>query len=336
MPVVGAALAALRGEDVGSAALGGSIGGIVAEVVAEGMRGSINQRIIKRVTSGESDEGKIQSEELARISSMGQGAAIIFATLFKCDIGQAQGAASNAIENNFVFAIMPMIAGAMKLYDILTTCQGAIEAYDEGGPEALVKYGVEEASINLLMSSSMKFVSKMVNKARLAVKDTFKASASSASSSASSGARAIKDVPLSEAKAAKTSKPVRDMSDREYVQSLADRADKRFEGKGPRVGTKKHKYAEQVHKRYQRMTGERRHMEAEKRFNKGEYWEKGMDVKGSSRADMYNKRTNEAYDYKFGDAKLSSRQQQKYEANLPRNGNDAAKVHETKPMSSRL
>ncbi len=58
------------------------------------------------------------------------------------------------------------------------------------------------------------------------------------------------------------------MSDREYVQSLADRADKRFEGKGPRVGTQKHKYAEQVHKRYQRMTGERRHMEAEKRFDK--------------------------------------------------------------------
>ncbi|MBX3457318.1 MAG: hypothetical protein KF820_03030 [Candidatus Paracaedibacteraceae bacterium] len=106
-----------------------------------------------------------------------------------------QSAASNAIENNFIFALMPVITGAMKLYDILTTIDGAIEAYDEGGPEALVKYGMEEASINLLMSSSMKFVGKMVNKARLAVKDTFKASSSGASSSASSSAKAAKDVP---------------------------------------------------------------------------------------------------------------------------------------------
>ncbi|MBX3458281.1 MAG: hypothetical protein KF820_08025 [Candidatus Paracaedibacteraceae bacterium] len=135
---------------------------------------------------------------------MGQGAAILFATLFKSDIGQAQGAASNAIENNFIFALMPIITGAMKLYDILTTIDGAIEAYDEGGPEALVKYGMEEASINLLMSSSMKFVGKMVNKARLAVKDTFKASSSDASSSASSatysGAKAAKDVPTPQRK----------------------------------------------------------------------------------------------------------------------------------------
>ena len=65
----GAALAALRGEDVGSAALGGSIGGIVAEVVAEGMRGSIEQRIFRRVTNNEADEGRIRSEELSRIST---------------------------------------------------------------------------------------------------------------------------------------------------------------------------------------------------------------------------------------------------------------------------
>lgn len=89
-----------------------------------------------------------------------------------------------------------------------------------------------------------------------------------------------------EGRAGRSTKPVRDMSDREYVQSLADRADKRFEGKGPRVGTQKHKYAEQVHKRYQRMTGERQHIEAEKRFSKGRQWEEGMDVKGSSRADI--------------------------------------------------
>ena len=134
---------------------------------------------------------------------MGQGAAIIFATLFKCDISQAQGAASNAIENNFIFALMPIITGAMKLYDILTTIDGAIDAYDEGGFAALAQYGMDEGSTRLLMGSSMKIVGKMVSKARAAVRDTFKASSSGASSSASSaassaassGAKATKDVP---------------------------------------------------------------------------------------------------------------------------------------------
>jgi hypothetical protein len=136
---------------------------------------------------------------------MGQGAAIIFATLFKCDIGYAQGAASNAIENNFVFALMPIITGAMKLYDILTTIDGAIDAYDEGGFAALAQYGMDEGSARLLMGSSMKIVGKMVSKARAAVKDTFEASSSgassSASSAASSSAKAAKDVPMSEGKA---------------------------------------------------------------------------------------------------------------------------------------
>ena len=134
-----------------------------------------------------------------------------------------------------------------------------------------------------------------------------------------------------EGRAGKSTKPVRDMSDREYVQSLADRADKRFEGKGPRVGTDKHTYSQRVHERYQRMTGERPHMEAEKRFLDGDKWQKGQGTSGSSRADMYNRQTNEAYDYKFGDAKLSDRQRQKYEANLPRNSDGTAKVHEVKP-----
>ncbi len=121
------------------------------------------------------------------------------------------------------------------------------------------------------------------------------------------------------------------MTDEEYVQSLADRADKRFGGKGPRVGTQKHGYAQRVHERYQRMTGEREHLEAEKRFSDGRPWREGQGTKGSSRADMYNRQTNEAYDYKFGDAKLSSGQRQRYEANLPRNDNGSANVHEVKP-----
>ncbi len=137
----GAAFAALRGEEhIGSAALGGAVGGVVAEVVAEAMRGKIEARVFKRVANGETDMGRIKSEEIARISSLGQGAAVIFATLFKCDIGQAQGAASNAIENNAAQFLCAAIAGSMAVW---TAC----EVYDtyrtEGAEAALIHAGVE-------------------------------------------------------------------------------------------------------------------------------------------------------------------------------------------------
>ena len=97
--------------------------------------------------------------------------------------------------------LWPVIAGAVKLYDIITTCQGAMDAYDEGGLPALAQYGLEEATMNLLMGSSMKIVGKMINKARGVVKET--------ASSSYSGVKAAKDVPASEgkssAKAAKES-----------------------------------------------------------------------------------------------------------------------------------
>ncbi|MBX3487556.1 MAG: hypothetical protein KF798_06615 [Candidatus Paracaedibacteraceae bacterium] len=209
----------------------------------------------------------------------------------------------------------------------------ALDAPGEGTEYILLKAGVDRATARNVHRAINDFM--MVAGAAGLAKSATQFGARTASSSSKAGTRTSLDGLGLEGRTGKSTKPVRDMSDREYVQSLADRADKRFDGKGSRVGTQKHKYAEQVHKRYQRMTGERRHMEAEKRFSEGRPWEEGQGVKGSSRADMYNRRANEAYDYKFGDAKLSSGQRQKYEANLPRNGNDSAKVHETKPTSSR-
>ena len=109
----GVAFAALRGENVGSAALGGAVGGIVAEVVAEGMRESMLQRADGRFaeeSKGLSDAKKIQlyntirAQELEKIRCCGEAAAVIMATLFKCDIAHAQGAARNAIENNSAMA----------------------------------------------------------------------------------------------------------------------------------------------------------------------------------------------------------------------------------------
>lgn len=44
--------------------------------------------------------------------------------------------------------------------------------------------------------------------------------------------------------------------------------------------------------------------------------------------DLYNKKTKQPIDYKFGDAKVTKRQRQRYEKQLPQN---AAPIHETKP-----
>ena len=123
----GAALAALRGEDVGSAALGGSIGGIVAEVVAEEMRERMLRQTSERFKSGSeglSPEKKIElynrirSEELAKVRGFGEGASIIFATLFKANIDQAQGAARNAVDNNashaFAWGIPPDVMRSIQ------------------------------------------------------------------------------------------------------------------------------------------------------------------------------------------------------------------------------
>ncbi len=49
---------------------------------------------------------------------------------------------------------------------------------------------------------------------------------------------------------------------------------------------------------------------------------------------MYNRQANEAYDYKFGDAKLPSGQRQRYEANLPKSDGNNAPIHTVKPSGS--
>ena len=73
---------------------------------------------------------------------MGQGAAILFATLFKCDIGYAQGAASNAIENNAAQLLWGAIAGSMAVW---SACD-IYDTYRTEGPEAaLIQAGGEVA-----------------------------------------------------------------------------------------------------------------------------------------------------------------------------------------------
>lgn len=68
--------------------------------------------------------------------------------------------------------LLPVALGLLKVYDVIATCQGAREAYDEGGLPALGKFGVEEATIALLVGSTFKVAGKAVTKTGAYVKRT--------------------------------------------------------------------------------------------------------------------------------------------------------------------
>ena len=121
------------------------------------------------------------------------------------------------------------------------------------------------------------------------------------------------------------------MTDHEFTQSLCNRADMKYEGKGPRVGTDKHRYAENLGKRYQKITGERESLQFEQRYKEGGEYVKGMGLKDSVIPDVFNKPKGEVFDYKFGNATLGQKQIQKLETQLPKLDDAVVKVTEIKP-----
>ncbi len=128
-------------------------------------------------------------------------------------------------------------------------------------------------------------------------------------------------------------KAVQNMTDRELAQSLADRAERKIgSGKGPLIGQQKHKYNERLFNRYQGMTDERSNITVEARFKGGNKWQEGMGLKDSVQADWYDDITEDALDYKFGDAKVTSAQVKRYQKQLPRKADmSPANVIEVKP-----
>jgi hypothetical protein len=84
----------------------------------------------------------------------------------------------------------------------------------------------------------------------------------------------------------------------ELIQDIGTRAELRKGGTGARAGTEKHVYSEKLLKRHQDLYGQRG-LEMEKRWIDGETWEPGDPLKGSSRLDVRDGRTNTVYDYKF-------------------------------------
>lgn len=100
------------------------------------------------------------------------------------------------------------------------------------------------------------------------------------------------------------SKPVSQLSDKEFVQRIANKAErwgvKNSHGKagtGHVQGSKKHKYANELLERYQRMTGQRTYLVSEQSYL-GQMPISG-GTKGSARPDVFNTKTGEIYDYKF-------------------------------------
>ena len=120
-------------------------------------------------------------------------------------------------------------------------------------------------------------------------------------------------------------KSIKQMSTEEFAQSLADRAEKTLgKGKGPELGTQKHKYAEKLGERYQQMTGDKMHLEFEVPYKNGRQWREGDGLKDHVKPDVYNPKTNEVFDHKFGGAKLETPQINRYQQQMPKNPDGTA------------
>lgn len=71
----------------------------------------------------------------------------------------------------------------------------------------------------------------------------------------------------------------------------------------------------------------------EQRYKGGREWEEGMGLKDSVVPDVYNKETGQAWDYKFGNAKLGQKQVKNLQKNLFKDTKTGASatIHEVKP-----
>ncbi|WP_010300455.1 VENN motif pre-toxin domain-containing protein [Candidatus Odyssella thessalonicensis] len=113
--------------EVKDAALGGAIGGMVAEIVGEGLREQVQNRHAERYlheSEGKSNAEKvalwnvIKEQEQARVRAYGELAATITAKAFGADDEAARVAARNAVDNNWVCLVYApqVISGCAHLY----------------------------------------------------------------------------------------------------------------------------------------------------------------------------------------------------------------------------
>ncbi|MBW8309454.1 MAG: hypothetical protein K0M45_07465 [Candidatus Paracaedibacteraceae bacterium] len=93
-------------------------------------------------------------------------------------------------------------------------------------------------------------------------------------------------------------KPLKEMSNTELVQAIANRAEYEIGGIGAVPGTHKHKYAENLLDRTQKMFG-KRELQVEQRWVNNKTWEPNDPLKGSVKLDVYDINAKVVYDYKF-------------------------------------
>lgn len=87
------------------------------------------------------------------------------------------------------------------------------------------------------------------------------------------------------------------ISDKQFLEEIAARAEAKVGGTGAVAGTLKHTHAERLLKKYQGMKKKRQYLQAEQSYYKGAKVNRGFP--GSARPDVYNAWTGEVFDYKF-------------------------------------
>ena len=113
-------------------------------------------------------------------------------------------------------------------------------------------------------------------------------------------------------------------SHQQLIFEIAGRAERKMGGTGAVLGTRKHRYAMVLLDRYQRLYGDKG-LRAERSYLF--HREVPYGTLGSARIDVYDATTNIAYDYKFGQRRISRWQKQKIQTHGPR----GVSVMEVKP-----
>ncbi len=126
-------------------------------------------------------------------------------------------------------------------------------------------------------------------------------------------------------------KPVQQMDNAEFVQELANRAEKKVAGTGNVAGIKKHVYAKRLGERAQERFGDKG-LKFEKGYKDGQPLKPNDSRKGSVRLDVYDEINQAVYDYKFvkdPGKGLTPAQERKIKAQGPE---DIKKVFEVNPQ----
>ncbi|MDX2109330.1 MAG: RHS repeat-associated core domain-containing protein [Verrucomicrobiota bacterium] len=185
---------------------------------------------------------------------------------------------------------------------------GAIGGYFSGSINTAI-YAANGDYVNAGFSAASTIASGL-SLARISVGSSFGGLASEARATRSMGAAAETALGTRGASSSQTftynitAKSAASLSDLQFLQRVATKTEstgvrlgKGATGTGTAQGIWKHNYAKNVVERYQRMTGQKTHLQLEKSWVSGSPVSYG--TKGSARPDVFDPLTGTIYDYKF-------------------------------------